>query len=154
MKLQHAARSAARGFTLLEIAVVLVIAMLLIGIGAVMASSLMNENAMHKAVTQIEVLGAEAVRRASTTRRQQVILFHEDRCELVDEASGSIRSAAYPANAQMTLQRYFDTKTTPAEGQSLRVLPGCLLEPLSLTLTSSSGEFQFGLDPLTGGFQR
>ena len=141
------------GFTLLEISIVLVIASMLVGLGAVMAGSLMSENELQKAVTQIETMGVEAVRRASSTRRQQVILFHEDRCELMDESGELVRTVKLPASGKLTLQQYYAKDLDDAAGQSLRVLPGCLLLPCRLVLSAAGGAYEFVLDPLTGGYR-
>lgn len=144
--------AAAHGFTLLEISVVLIIASMLIGAGAVMVSSMMNDRAVQKAVSGIEALGVEAVSRASTYRRQQVIAFQEGRCDLMDETGELIRSVELPAGAKMLIHRYYAKDFTEAEGQAVRVLPGCLLEPIELILRDADEDFEFALDPLTGGF--
>ena len=100
-------RSLQGGFTLLEIAVVLIIASLLIGAGLVMVSGMMNDRAVQKTVAGMEAMGVEAVSRAATYRRQQVLSFQKDRCDLYDETGDLIRSVALPAGAQMLIHRYY-----------------------------------------------
>lgn len=140
------------GFTLLEIAVVLIIASLLIGAGSVMVSDMMNERAVQKAVSGMEALGVEAVNRAATYRRQQVLSFQKDRCDLYDETGDLIRSVKLPIGAKMLIHRYHAEDFTDADGQTVRILPGCLMEPIELILRDVDEDFQFALDPLTGGF--
>ena len=142
----------AQGFTLLEISVVLVIASLLIGMSSVMVSSMMNDRAVQKTVSGIEGLGVEAVSRASTYRRQQVITFQEGRCDLLDETGELIRSVELPPSSKLLIHRYYAKDFTEAEGQAVRVLPGCLLEPIELILRDADEDFEFALYPLTGGF--
>ena len=98
-------------------------------------------------------MGVEAVRRASSTRRQQVILFQEDRCELMDESGELVRTVKLPTSGKLELQQYYAKDLDDAAGQSLRVLPGCLLLPCRLVLTASGGSYEFVLDPLTGGYR-
>ena len=145
-------RSLRGGFTLLEISVVLVIASLLIGAGAVMVSGMMNDRAVQKTVSGIEALGVEAVSRASTYRRQQVIAFQEGRCDLLDETGELIRTVELPSSSKLLIHRYYAKDFTDSEGQTVRVLPGCLMEPIELILRDSDEDFEFALDPLTGGF--
>jgi prepilin-type N-terminal cleavage/methylation domain-containing protein len=142
----------AKGFTLLEIAVVLIIASLLIGAGSVMVSGMMNDRAVQKAVSGMEAMGVEAVSRAATYRRQQVLSFQKDRCDLYDETGDLIRSVELPVGAQMLIHRYYAKDFAEADGQTVRILPGCLMEPIELILRDSDEDFQFALDPLTGGF--
>jgi prepilin-type N-terminal cleavage/methylation domain-containing protein len=145
--------AAAQGFTLLEIAIVLIIASLLIGAGSVMVSGMMNDRAVQKTVSGMEALGVEAVSRAATYRRQQVLSFQKDRCDLYDETGDLIRSVKLPAGAKMLIRRYYAKDFTDAEGQTVRILPGCLMEPFELMLRDVDEDFQFALDPLTGGFR-
>lgn len=142
----------ARGFTLLEIAIVLVIASMIIGLGAMMVSSMLNDNAVAKTVSEIEVLGLEGMKRASYRHRPQAILFHENRCELWDAQDGLIRTVTLPMGSKLLLQRYFSPKMGESTGQRLDIVPGCLMEPLQLVLQTAGSEFGFALDPLTGGF--
>jgi prepilin-type N-terminal cleavage/methylation domain-containing protein len=140
------------GFTLLEISIVLVIAALIVGMGAVMVSSLFNDHTIQKAVTNIEVLGVEGVRRASTYHRQQAILFYEDRCELWDETGELVRTVPLPGYYKLFIHRYYSKDFEESAGQILRIRPGCLCEPIQLMLKNGGDEFQFALDPLTGGY--
>lgn len=144
--------AAAQGFTLLEIAVVLIIALLLIGMGSVMVSGMMNDRSVQKTVSAMEAMGVEAVSRAATYCRQQVLSFQKDRCDLYDETGDLIRSVELPDGAQMLIHRYYAKDFTNADGQTVRILPGCLMEPIELILRDSDEDFQFALDPLTGGF--
>jgi type II secretory pathway component PulJ len=143
---------AARGFTLLEISIVLLIAMILLGMSSVMVSSLYAEHRVRSAVSAIEALGIEAMARASTYRRQQAITFLEDRCELMDESGELVRSVEVPSRAKLWLKRYLARDYAEANGQVLRIIPGCLCEPIQLRLASDDEDFDFALDPLTGGY--
>ena len=63
-----------------------------IGMGSIMVSGMMNDRAVQKAVSGMEAMGVEAVSRAATYRRQQVLSFQKDRCDLYDETGDLIRS--------------------------------------------------------------
>ncbi|MBL9129723.1 MAG: prepilin-type N-terminal cleavage/methylation domain-containing protein [Verrucomicrobiaceae bacterium] len=140
------------GFTLLEITIVLIIASMIVGMGSVVVGSLFQDHSVNVAVTKIETLGLESVKRASTRHLRQAILFHEDRCELWDAQDGLIRTVPLPQGSELLIQRYFSPKFTESAGQRLDIIPGCLMEPVQLVLKTGSDEFAFALDPLTGGY--
>ncbi|MBE7496458.1 MAG: prepilin-type N-terminal cleavage/methylation domain-containing protein [Verrucomicrobiaceae bacterium] len=152
MRLTPPTHSRKGGFTLLEITIVLIIASMIVGMGSVVVGSLFQDHSVNKAVTAIEVLGLESVKRASTRRMHQAILFHEDRCELWDAREGLIRTVALPGGSALLMKRYFSKDFTVAAGQRLDIIPGCLMEPVQLVLKTGGDEFAFALDPLTGGY--
>ena len=152
MHTPSSARRSSAGFTLLEISIVLVIASMIIGLGAMMVSSLFQEHAVSKAVTSIETLGLEGLNRASRFHRHQAIQFHEDRCELWDPQDGLIRSVSLPMGSALFIQRYYAKDFVEADGHRLEIIPGCLLEPIQLALKTAGDSFDFALDPLTGGY--
>ena len=146
------ARRSSAAFTLLEITIVLIIASMVISLGAMMVSSLFQEHAVAKTVTNIETLGLEAVKRSSHYQRHQAILFFEDHCELWDTRGDLVRRVDLPMGAILFIRRYYTKDFVESDGQRLDVIPGCLLEPIELVLKTGGEEFGFALDPLTGGY--
>ena len=127
-------RSAA-GFTLLEMIVVLVIAALIIGIGAAAVAQLTEEHALRKVVHDAEGVFMQAVTRTLATTQPQSVNLEE-----------------LGRDAKLTVRRMGADEFTPAAGQHLLLRPGGLCEPLTLRWQKDAAWISATLDPLTGGF--
>jgi prepilin-type N-terminal cleavage/methylation domain-containing protein len=128
-------RRRAAGFTLLEMIVVLVIAALIIGVGAGAVAQLTEENELRKVAHEAEGVFMQAMTRSlATTQPQSVSL---------EELAGQ---------ARLTLRRAGVEEFVPATGQRVLLRPGGLCEPLTLRWQKGAAWMSATLDPLTGGF--
>ncbi|MCX6840461.1 MAG: prepilin-type N-terminal cleavage/methylation domain-containing protein [Verrucomicrobia bacterium] len=128
-------RRRAAGFTLLEMIVVLVIAALIIGVGAGAVAQLTEENELRKVAHEAEGVFMQAMTRSlATTQPQSVSL---------EELGGQ---------ARLTLRRAGVEEFVPATGQRVLLRPGGLCEPLTLRWQKGAAWMSATLDPLTGGF--
>lgn len=128
-------RRRAAGFTLLEMIVVLVIAALIIGVGASAVAQLTEENELRKVAHEAEGVFMQAMTRSlATTQPQSVSL---------EELGGQ---------ARLTLRRAGVEEFVPATGQRVLLRPGGLCEPLTLRWQKGAAWMSATLDPLTGGF--
>jgi prepilin-type N-terminal cleavage/methylation domain-containing protein len=128
-------RRSAAGFTLLEMIVVLVIAALIIGVGAGAVAQLTEENELRKVAHEAEGVFMQAMTRSlATTQPQSVSL---------EELAGQ---------ARLTLRRAGVEEFVPATGQRVLLRPGGLCEPLTLRWQKGAAWMSATLDPLTGGF--
>lgn len=125
----------AAGFTLLEMIVVLVIAALIIGVGASAVAQLTEEHALRKVTHDAEVMLMQAVTRALATTQPQGVNLEE-----------------LGGQAKLTVRRMGAVEFTPAAGQRLLLRPGGLCEPLTLRWQKDAAWISATLDPLTGGF--
>ncbi|MDH4455639.1 MAG: prepilin-type N-terminal cleavage/methylation domain-containing protein [Verrucomicrobiota bacterium] len=128
-------RRSAAGFTLLEMIVVLVIAALIIGVGAGAVAQLTEEHELRKVAHDAEGVIMQAMTRSlATTQPQSVSL---------EQLAGQ---------ARLTLRRAGVEEFVPATEQRLLLRPGGLCEPLTLRWQKGPAWVSATLDPLTGGF--
>lgn len=125
----------AAGFTLLEMIVVLVIAALIIGIGAAAVAQLTEEHELRKVANDAEGMLMRAVTRTLATTQPQSVSLEE-----------------LGRQANLTVRRMGAEEFAPAAGQRLLLRPGGLCEPLTLRWQKDAVWISATLDPLTGGF--
>ena len=125
----------AAGFTLLEMIVVLVIAALIIGIGASAVAQLTEDHELRKVAHDAEGVFMQAVTRTLATTQPQSVNLEE-----------------LGKQAKLTVRRMGADEFTPAAGQRLLLRPGGLCEPLTLRWQKDAAWISATLDPLTGGF--
>ncbi|HBJ85801.1 MAG TPA: hypothetical protein DDZ88_18390 [Verrucomicrobiales bacterium] len=125
----------AAGFTLLEMIVVLVIAALIIGIGAGAVAQLTEDHVLRKVAHDAEGVFMQAVTRTLATTQPQVVNLE-----------------ALAQGARLSVRRAGTEEFISAEGQRLFLRPGGLCEPLTLRWQQDTAWISATLDPLTGGF--
>ena len=120
------------GFTLLELVVVLVIAALIIGIGAGAARQMSEDHALRRAAHEAEKVLMQAMKRALVTAEPQSV-------ELADLSSGF----------QLAVRRAGTAEFHAVRDQCLMLRPGGLCEPLTLRWQKNGAWISAMLDPLT-----
>jgi prepilin-type N-terminal cleavage/methylation domain-containing protein len=125
----------AAGFTLLEMIVVLVIAGLVIGIGASAVAQLTEEHELRKVAHDAEGVIMQAVTRTLATTQPQ-----------------GVNLEALAQGAKLMVRRAGTEEFISAEGQRMFLRPGGLCEPLTLRWQQDTAWISATLDPLTGGF--
>lgn len=142
------------GFTLLEMIVVLLIAVLIIGIGAGAVQRMAQENELRKVAGEVEALFMQAAQRAYSTSTTQMVMFDEGGLELAGSnlpAGGASMRVSFPEGTRFQLRRMGSESWGPAAGQRLMLLPGGLCEPLGFRIDWQGSMVRATLDPLTGG---
>lgn len=145
---------ARHGFTLLEMIVVLVIASLVIAVGAASVASIGEEHELRKASLEVERIFMTAAHRATATSAAQVIVFDDKGLGFAGgEAENATNGqyAALPPGAKLTLRRLGAAEFAPAPGQRVFLRAGGLCEPLGLRFDLKGATLTATLDPLTGG---
>lgn len=120
------------GFTLLEMIVVLVIAALIIGIGAGAARQMSEDHALRRAAHDAESVLMQAMTRALATAQPQ-----------------SVALADLRAGLKLDVRRAGAAEFTAVQNQRLLLRPGGLCEPLTLRWQKNSDWISVTLDPLT-----
>jgi prepilin-type N-terminal cleavage/methylation domain-containing protein len=128
-------RRRAAGFTLLEMIVVLVIAALIIGVGASAVAQLTEDHELRKVAHDAEGVFMQAMTRSLATTQPQSVSLEE-----------------LGRQARLTLRRAGAEEFVPATGQRVLLRPGGLCEPLTLRWQKGAAWISATLDPLTGGF--
>jgi prepilin-type N-terminal cleavage/methylation domain-containing protein len=151
-----------RGFTLLEMVIVLAIMALLMGVAVMSFDSVGHQQELRRPVSELLRMTAEAVQRASLYERAQVINFDArgfsmryrtdaDGRTSTDDTGLWQRRVDTPGNLKLTLQRFGSEKFAPAAGQRLVIAPGGLCEPLTARFELGPSWIEIVLDPLSGG---
>lgn len=145
---------ARHGFTLLEMMGVLVIASLVVAVGAASVTSLAEEHELQKASLAVEQVFMQAVHQAAATVSPQVIVFDEKGLAFAGAettADGATQRVLLPAGTRLTLRRLGSDVLVPAAGQRVLLRSGGLCEPLGLLFERQGSTLRATLDPLTGG---
>ncbi|MGV3662952.1 MAG: type II secretion system protein [Prosthecobacter sp.] len=124
-----------RGFTLLEMIVVLAIAGLLIGVGAGAVVMMTDEHELRKVARDAEMSFMQAMTRVLTTSAPQSV---------------NLGTLAFGRN--LTVRRAGAKDFTPVAGQRMLLRPGGLCEPLTLRWQKDTQWIVATLDPLTASF--
>lgn len=151
-----------RGFTLLEMSVVLFIMAILAGLCIHNFSSLNQEDVIRKPAVELQRMTMEAVRRVAASAEAEVIAFDPRGFSIqyrraADglEASGKRkkwqRRVTVPEGMNVVLKRFGAASFQPATGQRVLFLPGSLCEPVTARFELGASWLQIRLDPLTGG---
>lgn len=155
-------RLRSRGFTLLELVIVLVIMALLMGLAVVKSGGVEGHRDLRRPASELQRMTTEAVRRSGLWERPQLIVFDakgfsmryrndaNGRTEKADNAVWQ-RRVDIPSEIKLSLRRFGATKFSPAAGQRLSIAPGGLCEPLTARFEKGSAWLEITLDPLSGG---
>lgn len=151
-----------RGFTILELVIVMVIIALLMGVAVVNFDGVGAERDLRRPASELQRMTMEAVRRSGLWERPQLIVFDakgfsmryrsdaNGRAEKSDNAVWH-RRVDLPPEIKLTLRRFGTGKFSPAAGQRLSIAPGGLCEPLTARFEKGAGWIEITLDPLSGG---
>ena len=159
--LQHA-QLPQRGFTLLEMMIVLLIMALLMGVAVVNYDGVGIERDLRRPASELQRMTMEAVRRSGLYERPQVIVFDgkgfsmrykTDANGRNDKNDNAIwtRRVDVPGDIKLSLRRFGMNKFTPASGQRLAIAPGGVCEPITARFEKGKAWLEITLDPLSGG---
>ncbi len=151
----------ARGFTLMEMVVVLAIMVLLTGFFVVRFGESPDEQLLAPVAQDLRQLARQAVTEAAAYREDYAILMMPEQLQLVRGqgagAGGAVsveveNTLAIPAGAVVSARWFGDPEWQPLDGQAWLFRAGGLCEPIEVRLeTSRSKAFiELAFDPLTG----
>ena len=143
-----------RGYTLLEIALVVTIIVLLVGAVVPMSSGFIREQRMRDAVRELLVLAKTARTEAMTTGRAAEVIFNKRGFALrragEEEPSESVTLAR---GMSYQLFPFSADKPLKPDGQRWIFQPTGLCEPVSVRIIENEAWIEVRFDPLTAGIE-
>lgn len=144
----------ARGYTLLEIALVVTIIVLLVGAVVPLSSGFIREQRLRDAVRELLVLAKTARTEAMTTGRASEVVFGKRGFSLrrpgEEEPSESVKLAR---GMSYQLFPFSADKPMRPDGQRWIFQPTGLCEPLSVRIMENEAWIEVRFDPLTAGIE-
>ena len=152
------ARDHVRGFTILEVCVVLFIIAVMFSVAVPTASHLLDEEKLQRPIRELQTFARTARRDAMMENRPYVILLLNDSYLLrpVDISKESGRKPLtynLPAGVTFTIKRLGDHDFLKQTEASWFFSPNGLCEPMRFLFQRASDWVRFRVDPLTGTIQ-
>ena len=145
---------ATRGYTLLEIALVVAIIVLLVGAVVPLSSGFVREQRLREAVRELLVLAKTARTDAMTTGRPTEVVFAKGGFALLrpgeEEPSETVRLAR---GTRYQLLPLAAEKPLRPDGQRWIFQPTGLCEPLTVRIMEDEAWIEVRFDPLTAGIE-
>lgn len=145
-------RAEQRGYTLIEIALVLAIMVLIIGAAIPLSSGFMREQRLRDPVRELLILAKTARTEAMTTGRPTGVVFGKNGYGLLrpgaDEASDTYK---LPRGMSYSIRPFGSEKTAKPDGQTWIFQPTGLCEPITFRLEEDDAWIEVAFDPLTAG---
>ena len=145
-------RRPARGYTLLEIAMVVAIIVLIIGAAVPMTSGFTREQRLRDVVRELLVLAKTARADAMTTGRAAEVVFAKDGFALrrpgEEEPAESFR---LPRGMRYVVEPFGADRAVRPDGQRWVFQPTGLCEPLSVRVEEDEAWMKVTFDALTAG---
>jgi len=143
-----------RGYTLLEVSLVIAIIVLLVGAIIPLSSGFVREQRLRDSVLGLLVLAKTARTEAMTTGRTAVVVFDKGGFALVragdEEAS---ETAPLPSGMRYQLLPFGADKPLRPDGQRWIFQPTGLCEPLTVRIMEDEAWIEVRFDPLTAGIE-
>lgn len=142
----------ARGYTLLEIAMVVAIIVLLIGTAVPLTSGFTREQRLRDVVRELLVLAKTARADAMTTGRAAEVVFAKNGFALLRPGEEEPReSFRLPRGLGYTIEPFGAERAVRPDGQRWIFQPTGLCEPLSVRVEEDEAWMQVTFDALTAG---
>ena len=143
-----------RGYTLLEVSLVVAIIVLLVGAVVPLSSGFVREQRLRDSVRGLLVLAKTARTEAMTTGRAAEVVFGKGGFALVrtgeEEPSESVR---LPRGMRYQLLPFGADKALRPDGQRWIFQPTGLCEPLTVRIMEEEAWIEVRFDPLTAGIE-
>lgn len=143
-----------RGYTLLEVSLVVAIIVLLVGAVVPLSSGFVREQRLRDSVRGLLVLAKTARTEAMTTGRAAEVVFGKGGYVLVrageEEPSESVR---LPRGTRYQLLPFGADKSLRPDGQRWIFQPTGLCEPLTVRIMEDEAWIEVRFDPLTAGIE-
>lgn len=139
-----------RGYTLIEIVLVLAIMALIIGATIPLSSGFRREQRLRDPVRELLVLAKTARAEAMTTGRATGLVFHKEGFGLLRPGAEEPTDVFHlPARMSYTLTPFGMEKPLKPDGQTWVFQPTGLCEPITFRLQEGEAWIQVAFDPLT-----
>jgi prepilin-type N-terminal cleavage/methylation domain-containing protein len=148
-----------RGFTILEVCVVLFIVAVMFTVAVPTASHLMDEEKLEGPIRELQTFARTARRKALMENRPYVVLLLNDSYLLrpVDDSKeGDRKPITYdlPSDVTFAIKRLGDREFLKQNDASWLFAPNGLCEPIKFLFQRKGDWVRFRVDPLTGTMQR
>jgi prepilin-type N-terminal cleavage/methylation domain-containing protein len=150
-----------RGFTLLEMTMVLFIMAIFISVAAFSFQGLTDEQILRTPAAELQRMAREAVSRAGIYEQPETIVFDKTgfgiryRADASSTAGGNtqywLRRVQTPPEMRLLMKRWGQNKWIPAAGERWMALPSGICEPLAVRLEWGRSFTEMQFHPLTGG---
>jgi len=141
-----------RGFTLLEIIVVMTIMMLIIGVGFASFTFFDDEDPFEKPTQSLSQMSKFALNTAVIQHRGLMIGFGKDDFGVVGSTIDRMSNFTLPSDMKVLIRRWGDKGWQKAEGQIWKFGEQGICEPLSVRFEiKNGGSHEVKFHPLTGG---
>lgn len=141
-----------RGFTLIEIAIVLAIIVLIIGAAIPFSSGFMREQRLRDVVRELLVLAKTARAEAMSTGRPAAVIFDKKGFALARPGAEEVSdSFVLPRGMSYVLVPFGREKPVSPDGQRWIFQPTGLCEPVTFRVDEDEAWMRVTFDPLTAG---
>jgi prepilin-type N-terminal cleavage/methylation domain-containing protein len=141
-----------RGFTLIEIAIVLAIIVLIIGAAIPFSSGFMREQRLRDVVRELLVLAKTGRAEAMSTGRPAAVVFDKNGFALSRPGAEDVSEAfTLPGGMSYALVPFGEEKAVKPEGQRWVFQPTGLCEPVTFRVEEDDAWMSVTFDPLTAG---
>lgn len=139
-----------RGYTLIEIALVLAIMVMIIGAAVPLSSGFMREQRLRDPVRELLVLAKTARTEAMTTGRATGVVFGKKGFGLLSPGSEEPSDTyTLPRGMSYVIRPFGSEKVTKPDGQTWIFQPTGLCEPIIFRLEEDDAWIEVAFDPLT-----
>ncbi len=139
-----------RGYTLIEIAIVLAIIVLIIGAAVPLSSGFMREQRMRDPLRQLLILAKTARTEAMTTGRPAGVVFDKKGFGILRPGAKELSDIRHlPAGMSYTILPFGMERRIKPDGQTWIFQPTGLCEPLTVRLEQGDAWIEATFDPLT-----
>lgn len=144
-------RHKSRGYTLLEIALVVTIIVLLVGAVVPLSSGFTREQRLRDAVRELLVLAKTARTEAMTTGRAATVIFVKGGFVLQRSAGGETENVRLPRGMTYQIRPFASDKILKPDEQRWIFQPSGLCEPIAVRLMEDDAWMEVRFDALTAG---
>lgn len=144
-------RQSGRGFTMMELLVVLAVMGMMVGLGAVSFSFFSEPNIFEEPSERIQQMSKVALRSAVTEHRGVLVMFDKDGFRLIG-TSGSEEGGSYriPRGMRMEIFHWGGRRWEKAEGHVWPFGQQGICEPIKLRFVTDADSHELSFHPLTG----
>lgn len=148
--ISHSAHSLRRGFTLLEIIIVVGLMTMMISVAAFTMSAFDDEGSVRQPGNELIRLAKQAVNAAAVNGRGYWIRFDEEGFTFLSEEGNESDRSTLPDDVKVELLRFGGRDWEDAEGQSWLFGAQGICEPIKVRLTAPDSRLEMAFNPLTG----
>ena len=150
MKTPASVQRSSRGFSLLELVVVMSIMMLMIGLGIVAFKFYENTDPFEEPTAKLSQMSKLALHSAAVQHRSQTIAFDKQGFSLVGATGREGAYYAVPENMKILIYRWGGKGWEKAEGHFWKFGEQGICEPVRIRFVTAENSLELMFHPLTG----